>query len=674
MKKFLFIIVLIFFTSFVFSQSSKEGYLSVTGKVKIEKDPVPGAFVKVYESSNLITEKRTDKLGKFKLKLPLNKEIILEVGAKGLVTKKIKFDTHVPETGFYWTYNFTVELFMDIEGLDVSVLNQPVTIVKYNKDYDEFEYDKSYTNLMKDKLKKLMDQLETLKKQKFNELIAKGDKLCSEGKYDEAIDTYEKAIDYDPYNYLPDNKIESCERRRSRGDKLEKEYKRLITNADALFEQKRYKDALSPYQKASNLKPEENYPKQKIEEINKLLVQQEQKQKQQELENEYNQYIASADRMFNSKKYEQAKENYNKALQLKPDEFYPKQKISEIDKILADLAAKQKLEQEYQSAIKEADALFGQKKYNEAKSKYTAASQLKPDESYPKQKISEIDKILADLAAKQKLEQEYQSAIKEADAAFKAKDYTKAQELYKTASGLKPDEQYPKDKLDEISKILTQLANENKYKKLKAEADKLYASKQFEEALDKYKAAHEIKPESQYINNRIKEIEEYLAELAKQKEAKQKREKAYNEAITQADGYFNKKDYTNALKFYKKAKSIKPNESYPKQQISKINGLLVQANTKPSNKDEEILKKLNSVDFNKKEEVKKYLSELARKYPEGKTVENYNLKNQKITRIIINHNGVANEYRKVEHSWGGVYYFKNGQSISKTVFIGETNK
>jgi hypothetical protein len=163
--------------------------------------------------------------------------------------------------------------------------------------------------------------------------------------------------------------------------------------------------------------------------------------------------------------------------------------------------------------------------------------------------------------------------------------------------------------------------------------------------------------------------------LEKEKEAKQKREQAYKDAVAQADSYYSKKDYMNALKYYKKAKNIKPNESYPKQQISKINSLLAQNTQKPSNnKDEEILKKLNAVDFTKKEEVKKYLSELARKYPEGKTVENYELKDQKITRIIINHNGIANEYRKVEHSWGGVFYFKNGQSISKTIFYSETKE
>ncbi len=39
--------------------------------------------------------------------------------------------------------------------------------------------------------------------------------------------------------------------------------------------------------------------------------------------------------------YDEAKNAYNQALTIKPNEAYPKQKIAEIDKILADKAAKE---------------------------------------------------------------------------------------------------------------------------------------------------------------------------------------------------------------------------------------------------------------------------------------------------------------------------------------------
>jgi hypothetical protein len=79
-------------------------------------------------------------------------------------------------------------------------------------------------------------------------------------------------------------------------------------------------------------------------------------------------------------------------------------------------------------------------------------------------------------------------------------------------------------------------------------------------------------------------------------------------------------------------------------------------------------------DFNSNQAKKAYLSKLAKEYPEGVTVENYDLGNRKIKRVIVNYDGVAKDYRKVKHSWGGTYYFRNGQDISKSVFRVETKE
>jgi hypothetical protein len=40
----------------------------------------------------------------------------------------------------------------------------------------------------------------------------------------------------------------------------------------------------------------------------------------------------------------------------------------------------------------------------------------------------------------------------------------------------------------------------------------------------------------------------------------------------------------------------------------------------------------------------------------------------------VNYDGIATEYRKVKHSWGGTYHFRNGQNISGSVFKVETKE
>ena len=161
------------------------------------------------------------------------------------------------------------------------------------------------------------------------------------------------------------------------------------------------------------------------------------------------------------------------------------------------------------------------------------------------------------------------------------------------------------------------------------------------------------------------------------------KEKQYNDAISKGDGFFNSKDYVSANASYTTALNLKPTSSYPKEQILKIKEIqnklqsneLSAAEAEKKKKEEEAkasFKKLDEVDLTNETVKVQYLSELAKKYPEGITTENYDSPEKKIKRVIVKHDNVANEYREVIHSWGGVYYFKNGQSIAKSMFYSET--
>lgn len=64
--------------------------------------------------------------------------------------------------------------------------------------------------------------------------------------------------------------------------------------------------------------------------------------------------------------------------------------------------------------------------------------------------------------------------------------------------------------------------------------------------------------------------------------------------------------------------------------------------------------------------------ELGKQYSEGITQRSYDEGNRKITEHIVVKNGLGNEYKRVEHAWGGKFYFKNGSSISERVWREET--
>jgi DNA-directed RNA polymerase beta' subunit len=65
-------------------------------------------------------------------------------------------------------------------------------------------------------------------------------------------------------------------------------------------------------------------------------------------------------------------------------------------------------------------------------------------------------------------------------------------------------------------------------------------------------------------------------------------------------------------------------------------------------------------------------SKLATLYPEGKTVNKSSKGNKAITQVILVNGGRGIEYQEIKYSWGGVYYFRNGDPITKLVFDKET--
>ncbi|SMO38498.1 hypothetical protein SAMN06265379_101413 [Saccharicrinis carchari] len=64
-------------------------------------------------------------------------------------------------------------------------------------------------------------------------------------------------------------------------------------------------------------------------------------------------------------------------------------------------------------------------------------------------------------------------------------------------------------------------------------------------------------------------------------------------------------------------------------------------------------------------------------YPDGKSIEVYQLKGKVITRVIIKQSGLQRVFYKVEHNWGGLYFFVEEspslyRSISKYYFESAT--
>jgi tetratricopeptide (TPR) repeat protein len=390
----------------------------------------------------------------------------------------------------------------------------------------------------------------------YRDTIAQADDFFAKKDYPPAKAAYQQAMELKPSEKHPADRIAEIDRILAGIAASELAYQEAVKAADALFAEKDYPFAISEYQKAQKAKPEETYPGEQIAKINQMVAD------LKATEEGYKNAIAEADKLFLAKQYEDALVSYRKAMEIKPGETYPQTRIDEINTLLSDLKA---LEDSYAQAVQEGDRLFAAIDYTGARTSYQKASGIKPVEAYPKTKIAEIDKFLAEIARVQK---EYELAVGNADRYFTSKEYTKALAEYQKAQNLKPQETYPPEQIAKINQVLEEIKNlENSYASHISAGDDLLVKKDYSGALDEFRQASALKPEEIYPRSKISEAEAALAAL-------QARQKAYNEAVAKADGFFGSKEYDKAKLAYQEALTHDPGQPYPQDQIGRINELL----------------------------------------------------------------------------------------------------
>lgn len=352
-------------------------------------------------------------------------------------------------------------------------------------------------------LEKLLSD-KTSQQSAYDIAIKSGDQSLDEKKYDLALSHYRKAISLLPGEKYPSKKIEEITAIIENQKKSDESYRLSITEADKQFNENKFEDAISEYTKALTFKPDEAYPQQQITEARGKLT------KIKDKEANYANAIASGDRLLSELRYNEALSAYNQALSIKPGETYPISKTAEVNAMLA----KQKSDSDkYTEVITKADKAMAAANYSLALTSYTEAAELRKNEKYPQDQIAKINKIIADTHS---IDDNYTLAIAEGDKLFGIKDYAAAVSAFTKAIGLKPDETYPKQRITEINKIMDEIASARSSEYIKAleTADKLYNKKIFDQAIDAYEAAAKLNPGDAYPELQINKIRKYMSDHA----------------------------------------------------------------------------------------------------------------------------------------------------------------
>jgi len=564
----------------LFSQS-EQGYVDVQGTVKFDKRPIENAKIEIYENGLQIKQYASNISGRFDFQLDLNKTFVLAITKTGMVTKRIQFETYVPENEIgIWTYKFTVEIFPMVDGLNISILEKPIAIIKFDNTWGAFDYDEDYTNSILKDIDRLLKEYEDLKIQAYDKTIAQADEAFKNEEYEKAWELYDRAIDYNPYDMYPDDMKFQINRILAKRDALDKNYEKAIEKADIDFNAKNWEGATTFYKKALSYK-DEAYPKQKLQEIETIIKQLAAGDEElKRIEEEFRKAMFAGDDFRKEKKYYEARDAYTKALSFKPQEQLPKDNIAELNILIAELEKNQSEDEAkkkgYNDAIALADQNFNEKNYTNAQINYQKALTFLPYEAYPQQKLKEIEKILANLDA---TNLNFQNFIAEADRFFNEKSYEKAKVQYQEALKVKPSEAYPQQKITEINNLLAGFEQNMKaYNNFIASADKFFNSQLWNEAKTNYTQASQIFPEEQYPKNKIAEIDQKLLALKSAEEQQQSLELGYNTAIQLGDKLFVEKQYEASKAEFEKALALKPKEKYPKNKIDEIQKILNNVN------------------------------------------------------------------------------------------------
>jgi len=434
--------------------AQNNGRLLLNGWV-VATDTTPLAEAKVQLIKNegeILEELITDKNGKFRYYLALNQTFTVKVFKEGYIAKTVELNTTLPPEAN------TASSF-DLYEAPVWEHSLVIRIFESYNDLDLTILDKPVAKVV------------------YNNLAKKFD-----------IDSVHREMVRPDLKELHTNVA-----------KQELAYKKLISIADSAYDKRDYPTALENYNKSMTIKTQQTYMvlvkgiSAKIDSIEST---------------KYDMILATADSAYRNGEYEKAKDLYNKALNLKPNEQYPQIELGKVKETLEIIA----LNNKYDETVIKAEELFQNGLYEEAQILYKEALTLKPEEENPQQRLDQLVVMIRE----QKIKMTYDSLIAVADSCYDDEEYGLARSLYKQASEIKPSEEYAQERIQKIEILIAQ-AKRRKEELAIIEAEKLIREVLEQakiEAAELQESARAKKSEAELIRDKGLARKEQEAKLA----------------------------------------------------------------------------------------------------------------------------------------------------------------
>ena len=606
----------------------------VEGRFKIDGGSAGGAKILVEKDGQQVKSIEGD--SKFEVGLDFQAIYVISFVKEGFVTKRLRFDTHVPidrvDYGFE-PFRFSVELFEQYDDVNMVVFNQPVGKISYSDLIYEFDYDTDYTKSIQTRIDQAMDEVEVAK-------VKKIEKDASSAK----------------------------------------EVANLTSSAEKNNKSGNYTDAISNLEEALKLKKDPIIEK-RIQEI---------KQEAKKEAEVATAAEAKAKEEAEAKAAKEAKASAEAAKEAEEKAAAEANAKEEADaKALADAEAK--AETEAKAAAKAAQEAQSQSE-GELKASAKAAKEAEEKAAAEaKAKLEADAKTMKEAQAKADEEkrkrlaaaiQDSKSSDEEADRLAKAKEEAdaKAEEDLKAKAALDAELTAKKNREEEASQ-----AKQVDFEEFKSQGDDYLKENKLDHSIASYNEALKLFPEVEYIKTKIEQI----TDLKKKMAAELEKSKQAVVALTEQGGRESeqlakiieeeekKSETANIIDQNNTPVSAEQRPGAPSGPIiisdPKVGEEARKTKTAQLTEDEKFDGQMKRTEAQQQEffEDQRQL-QLKEKYKTRKTIETEKAGTSVITWIYMNTGSFVKTYKKVEHNWGGIYFFIDGQATNQRFWEHET--
>lgn len=426
----------------------------------------------------------------------------------------------------------------------------------------------------KNKLDKTLQKIreENKKEEQFFEHIDNGDNFYSNNELDKAIAEYNKALEIFPKDeYALGKKQEITTILKDEKDKLAS-FNEMVALGDNLLKQEKYAEAVMQYESALKLYPNNSATKSKYQDAKN-------KKEVYDLKvSEFKRLCSQGQEFTLRKKYAEAIDAYEQALQIFPD-------TKEISDKVTELQTMKQVADNYNAKITEADALYEDRSYDEAKAAYQDALSVIPNDSYALGMIARVDEIvnspeyLKIQSDKAKIDSDFANFISKGENAESTKNYELALSYYAKALELKPNnaDALAKKKNAENMILYTEQQRKEQERLAAAEAEKQrkeqiqslistgnqqLTSKQYAEAEQTFNQVLVLDPNNAVATEKLGLIAGFYEEIQRQKQEN------YSRAMSEGQYAMDSRNFAEAIRQYNIALTNKPGDEAATQQLT----------------------------------------------------------------------------------------------------------